>query len=204
MVSKNMKTFIEVGAADFDTLIDFNWRGIICEPHPIHFNKLFSNNKNPNIKVLDIAISDSRGKETFYGPSQEFIDYCNNNKENEWIKGISGFLRKGFENRMERIIRENNHPDSFLFKKEVQKITLDELIYTNKIRLLDFLKVDTEGHDFRILNAYNWDVRPTFIKCEHTRSDDPDIYTEKIFSLFDNKGYKYWEERGDIYAIDMQ
>ena len=33
-----MKTFIEIGAADFDTMINAdNWRGIICEPHPVFY-----------------------------------------------------------------------------------------------------------------------------------------------------------------------
>ena len=68
-----MKTFIEIGAADFDTMINAdNWRGIICEPHPVFYQRLKKKCQNPNITILETAVSDRHGEGVMYFPTEEY------------------------------------------------------------------------------------------------------------------------------------
>ena len=64
------------------------------------------------------------------------------------------------------------------------------------IQYIDFLKVDTEGHETDIFEAYDWSVHPTMIKLEHWHIDD-----RKMKHLLENQGYIVYTEERDMYAV---
>ena len=79
----------------------------------------------------------------------------------------------------------------------VQGITLDSLISVCNVSKIDFLKIDTEGHEINILNGFNFSrVRPKFIKIEHRLTDD-----QRIMERLGSEGYLSWVEENDIYAV---
>jgi len=74
----------------------------------------------------------------------------------------------------------------------VDVITLTEFIREQKIKKVDFLKIDTEGYDFFVLQGYPWKKAPQVILCEFENSK-----TEPLGYSFDDmakflisKGYK--------------
>ena len=79
---------------------------------------------------------------------------------------------------------------------DVPCTTLDHLIRQYSLDSIDYLKIDTEGHEINILDSYSWELKPTFIKLEHTHIDD-----QYVSSMLKDKGYIVYTEQRDMYAI---
>lgn len=89
--------------------------------------------------------------------------------------------------------------------------TLGQYVTENKITSIDFLKIDTEGHDIKVLlGAYNWFKMIKFIQYEHwgevnnkmiigLLQDKFDIYDVGYRNMFCmNKELVDWEERARL------
>ena len=191
-----MKTFIEIGTCDFDTNLPLiesgDWKGIMCEPAPIYFGNLkkqFEEIKNSENLILEnLAISDYNGKLDFA------VARNDHSVENSWQKGISSVVSDHHSG--ERLFDYDENKNLIAETIEVPCLTLDELIYKHKIESIDYLKIDAEGHEMNIIDAYSWDIKPTFIKLEHMHIDD--IY---MATLLQDKDYIVYTEQRDIYAI---
>jgi len=191
-----MKTFIEIGTCDFDTNLPLiesgDWKGIMCEPAPIYFGNLkkqFEEIKNSENLILEnLAISDYNGKLDFA------VARNDHSVENSWQRGISSVVSDHHSG--ERLFDYDENKNLIAETIEVPCLTLDELIHKHKIESIDYLKIDTEGHEINIVDAYSWDIKPTIIKLEHMHIDD--IY---IANLLQEQGYIVYTEQRDIYAI---
>ena len=58
------------------------------------------------------------------------------------------------------------------------------------------MKVDVEGHEMDIFEAYDWSIYPTFIKLEHFHIDDLNMRR-----ILEREGYIVYTEGRDIYAV---
>ena len=201
-----MKTFLEIGVADFDTLIPLakeGWRGIICEPHPVHVERLKKECEGLLVEIIPNAIGAGDDLE-FLSPSRQWIeeiDAGNWGEQARWIKGISSFAREGLVTALENQVSSNNlNPDLYLDRTTIPTVLLDDVLkdYTH----IDFFKCDTEGHELHILENYSWRIKPTFIKIEHRRMDGQwDRVTEPLRDLLLSKGYHLWQEHDDFYGV---
>ena len=74
----------------------------------------------------------------------------------------------------------------------VDVITLSAFIKEQKIKKVDFLKIDTEGYDYFVLQGYPWKKAPKVILCEFEDSKtEPLGYTfEDMAEFLLSKGYK--------------
>ena len=63
----------------------------------------------------------------------------------------------------------------------VDVITLTFFIREQKIKKVDFLKIDTEGHDYFVLQGFPWKMKPGVILCEFENSK-----TEPLGYSFDD------------------
>jgi len=71
-------------------------------------------------------------------------------------------------------------------KIEIQTITWNTLVETFNIKEVDYLKIDTEGHDWEILKSIDLNkIKPKIIKVEHKHSGKK---KEIMTYLFEN-GY---------------
>ena len=191
-----MKTFIEIGTCDFDTNLPLiesgDWKGIMCEPAPIYFGNLkkqFEEIKNSENLILEnLAISDYNGKLDFA------VARNDHSVENSWQRGISSVVSDHHSG--ERLFDYNENKNLIAETIEVPCLTLDELIHKHKIESIDYLKIDAEGHEMNIIDAYSWDIKPTFIILEHMHIDD--IY---MATLLQDKDYIVYTEQRYIYAI---
>ena len=188
-----MKTFIEIGTSDFDTNLEFietgGWKGVMVEPSP-PFNKIMQEKINnckfyENIALESCAISDFDG----------YLDFAVAKDIEDWRRGISTVI-------------SDNHQGSCLYTDPINKaynyeeviqvrcITLDSLIKKYNITSVDYLKVDTEGHELNIFKNYSWSVKPTFIKSEIKHIDK-----QKLKDILNAQGYRVYLEKEDLYAI---
>ncbi len=194
-----MKTFIEIGSCDFDTNADLiksgNWKGIMVEPAPRYNAQLSSLMQNidnrENLSIECLAISDYDGTIEF---TQSKDTSTGSRVDGLWRRGISSVTADNHKGERIFDLYDNSNWIDSVF--EVPCITLDTLIEKHKVQHIDYLKIDTEGHELNILDSYSWNLKPDFIKLEHAHIDD--IY---VCELLKSKGYITYTEQNDIYAL---
>jgi len=182
------KTFVEIGVCDFNTLeqlIDNGWEGHFVEPIERYASKLRDKGyKN----VSQCAISSYNGDLKMYQAKEPMVT----EDHNEWIKGISHAVEQQGTKLLE--LEPNlEYVDDII---SVPCYTLDEYFRVNNITQVDYLKLDVEGHETDIMQAYNWSVYPTFIKMEHWHINDI-----LMRELLESKGYIVTVEERDLYAV---
>ncbi len=140
----------------------FNWDGILAEPAIYWHNKL-QENRSVNIETKCVWKS-SDDELLFNEPSTRkqtasIDDFCKANKE---------------------YIKETK-------KYKVQTISLFDLLEKYQApKTIDYLSIDTEGSEYEILKAFDFDkYKFRVITCEHNFSP----IREKIYDLLMNKGY---------------
>lgn len=185
-----MKTFIEIGCADFDTLLPLaarGWRGFFVEPIARHCESLRRQARkigipDEQVEISRVAISDHNGGLTMVESVGE-----------GWAAGISHVEGEGrgsglLDNPLNAQFRGSLIPTPC--------VTLDRYIGERGISKIDFLKIDVEGHELAVLSSYSWVVKPNLIKLEHKHSD-----LAALKRILGAQGYLTYTEKEDLYAI---
>lgn len=168
---KNDGYFVEFGATngvDFSNtyLLEnkFGWKGILAEPSKFWHEKLRQN--RPSAVIEEMCVWTVSGMQLSFNETV--------NKELSTIDTFSA-LDSHHE------LRQNGK------KYTVTTISLEDLLDKNNAPLfIDYLSIDTEGSEFEILNAFNFE-KYSFgvITCEHNFTPT----REKIYKLLISKGY---------------
>lgn len=165
--------FVEVGAYDgvesSNTYIlekSFGWDGICIECNPKFYSKLVTSR---SCKLFDCAVYNENDK------VMEFFD----------SGGYAG------------LVETNNH--SHILNDPIIKVktkTLTTILEeANAPSFIEYLSLDTEGSEFEILNAHDFDkFKFGFICVEHNRIEKN---RSKIRDLLLSKGYIFKGENGD-------
>jgi len=175
--------FVEIGTNNFDTLIQLatNERGISIEPLKFYLDELPD---KPNVTKLNCAISDKSDKGTVYYVDREKIKKYN---LPSWAQGCCSFNKPHVT--VSNMFKNLGLDDNEFSKYETEVITPKELIDRYDITEIDFLKVDTEGHDCQIINEFVNHIIPKKIKFETnvlTQSKEICQVLRRLISL----GYK--------------
>ena len=139
---KDLQVIFDVGArTDTDYLeIWPNSKHHLFEPNPEFFKELEEKVKDkPNVFANNFGLGDKNETRGYYHPLQSFLG-------------------------------NGNAPDNAKaeFSTMLPIITLGKYVTENKIKQIDFLKIDTEGHDLYVLiGAYNWRNTIKYIQYEH-------------------------------------
>jgi FkbM family methyltransferase len=159
--------FIEFGATDGVDLSNtylledkYSWSGILAEPALIWHEKLRVNRKC----VVDFHAISSR--------SGELLDFFEAEDARFSVFGKIGFAQKSIKCTRSYSVRTK---------------TLFDLIEENNLpNVIDYISIDTEGSEFDILNAFNFDEYSfRVMTVEHSNTTEQD----KIFKLLTSKGY---------------
>ena len=178
------KVFVEIGVCDFDTLqpLERNgWKGYYVEPVKEYADKLRCEPLTGD--VTQCAISSHDGMIEFY---------VSRSDQEEWVKGISHAVKQ----RGTKLLEIGNNRKLVSRKITVPCYTLQSFCKMKDIQYIDFLKVDTEGHETDIFEAYDWSVHPTMIKLEHFHIDDLNMKR-----ILEKEGYIVYTEGRDMYAV---
>lgn len=185
-----MRTFIEIGCADFDTLLPLaarGWRGFFVEPIAKHCESLRQQARkvgipDEQIEICELAVSDHNGGLTMVESVGD-----------GWASGISHVEGEGrgsglLDNPLNAQFRGKLIP--------IPCLTLDRFISERELQSIDFLKIDVEGHELAILSAYSWKIKPKLVKIEHKHSD-----LDALKRILGREGYLTYTEKEDLYAI---
>ena len=167
--------FVEFGACDglhlSNTVLlekEYNWKGILSEPVKC-FQQDLRTNRN--------CIIDNRAVYNKSGIQIEFRELSDH-------KDLSGIVET-FLN--DNHVKKRNNPlnDNYL----VETVSLTDLLdYYNAPTDIDFISVDTEGSEFEILSAFNFDrYKVKIFTVEHNYIDDK---RNKIYNLLTTKNYE--------------
>jgi FkbM family methyltransferase len=137
--------FLEIGTSNFDSLLekaDDNVIGISVEPIKYYLDTLPN---KPNILKVATAITSNKKSEKiniYYIPE----NVIKNNNLYWWLKGC---------NRVNEYhpLHIQYNLQKFVNIEEVPLINIDDFLLNYKIKGIDYLKIDTEGHDVIILDG---------------------------------------------------
>lgn len=168
--------FVDIGAHDGITGSntyffekELNWDGVCIEPNNSIYKHLI---QNRSVKSFNFGISDTNGK-------KEFINITHGYHQ------MSSF-KSTFEHFDNKKILDNS-------KYSIENITtknINSFFYEEKIDKVDFLSIDTEGHEEIILKELNFDLIKINVICVENNSSN--LKLDKIlkskFSFFDYVG----------------
>jgi len=180
-----VKTFVEIGAAGFDTCLPLaksGWKGISIEPVPYLFERTKKQYQGLDVDVRNFAVSDSNGT----------VEMAVARDDGDWLTGCSHVISSNHIG-----YKLSDDPDrryDFEEKITVPCVTLSYVM--SFVNHVDFLKIDAEGHELNILMGYSFILKPRFIKIEHKHVDDT-----LLCSKLKENGYLVWTEKDDIYGL---
>jgi FkbM family methyltransferase len=156
--NKQNGVYIELGA--FDGIVYSNtkffeeslhWTGILIEPHPIIYNRLVENRPH-NVLCNDLVSCHKDPLEFRY-----FVDY---------YAPCSGVESTLSQHHMD-VYFNNEHYRSLQQDKIVIKPkTLTEIIQSTSITHIDFLSLDVEGHEYEVLQSWDFSIPIDIILIE--------------------------------------
>lgn len=185
--------FIEIGTSNFHALImdcSDDTVGLSIEPLQKYLDDLPN---KPNVTKVAAAISDQDGEIDIYN-----IPLVNIHKHNlpKWVKGTNS-VSKPHEYARQQLGEELY--DSIVSIDKVPTMSWETLISKYNIRSVDYLKIDTEGHDHVILKSYfeECDKNPKLfankILFEYNETSDK-VVLDSIISTLTNYEVEYLEQ----------
>jgi FkbM family methyltransferase len=180
-----MKTFIEIGTCDFDTLrplCDKGWRGVMVEAWCPYLQNIPD---HENLTKVCVAVGPENGTAKFWKVKDDVLE----NSARDY-RGM-GTIRNN------SVLETNSYYEDKVEWYDVNVATFDTIMSKFGITEIDYLKLDTEGMDFKILKTIDYekyDIK--VIKCE-TKF----VFKEELFSFLDEKGYHIESFPNDIIAI---
>lgn len=191
--------FIEIGTSCFDTLIEKSSDvkvGISIEPIKYYYDKL-PNKKN--VIKLNKGISDQNGFLKFFYVPTEVLNYYS---LPQWLSGCNS-INKPHPSLIEECIKIHIDHERIVYCVEVDTITVDTLIKNYNVSYIDFLKIDTEGHDIIIIDQFikliiNSGLKVDKIEFETnslSSRDDQQVAIDKLIFL----GYELLKSGGESF-----
>lgn len=165
----NKFDYVEIGTSDFDTLLEslpHSYRGLSIEPMKYYLDRL------PNLAnntKLNLAISNQdKNIDIYYVDPTDIKKY----ELPDWIKGCNS-IGKPHSSVIKYL--EDNYLTHIYKRDNITCLSFQSLIKKYNITEIDYLKIDTEGHDFTIIrNLLSTNIRPKKIRFEANS-----LYTEK-------------------------
>ena len=193
--------FIEIGSSNYDTCLEHatpDETGLTVEPMIEHLNAL--PNKN-NVTKVNVGIGDAEGELDIYYFSDENIKKYN---LGHWFYGCNMIGKPHPLHFLE--IQMKGLPLSIIECRKVPIITLEMLFQSYNVTELDYLKIDTEGYDTKIMNMYinyiklNPITKAKKIQFESGRWCDQ-IEVQRIIEECKNLGYTCTQTGEDTVLI---
>lgn len=163
--------YVEFGATDGIAIsntylleTEFGWKGILVEPCKVWHRELFENRRGSIIETKCV-----------WRNSSQKLEFCETNElELSTINSFKSSDNHGYQRAKGKVY-------------EVETISLLDLLQKhNAPEYIDFLSIDTEGSEFEILKAFDFDkYKFAVIACEHNFTAN----RERIFELLESNGY---------------
>jgi FkbM family methyltransferase len=193
----SMRKYIELGALDgvhaSNTKLledNYGWSGVLIEPNPFSFERLRIN--RPNNILFNNVISNIDSPLTF-----EYYQRVN-------LAGVSS-IKQNRPHRLNQKWFVSSDDDPWMRDKisselksiEVSPLSLSSVVLDSGIKYFGFMSLDVEGHEYNVLQSYDWSVPILFILVEN----NGDKRVDDILRLH---GYRFVESvaHNSLYTID--
>jgi FkbM family methyltransferase len=172
--------YLEMGAMngiDYSNTFFFeyylNWTGILVEPHPFNFSNLQKN--RPNNILYNNLVSNEKEQQLFM-----YYDKFD-------LSAVSGVVNTLPEKNI-KIYFEQDHPwqnhlrETSLQKQYISPVTLTTIVNDSKVDHIDLFSLDVEGHEYKVLQSYDFSIPINVFLIENNCKRDVD-------KLLSDKGY---------------
>ena len=137
---------------------------LLVEPVPYNYEILEKEYEfDSNIFICKNGIIDTAKKDNFYFVKKNSISKLGKH----WASGIGSFDKNHLINhKNKRFTIEDNDVE----KIEIEFITFDDLINKYSIKMIDKLKIDIEGAEFKVMNSIDYNkikINQIFFECKH-------------------------------------
>jgi FkbM family methyltransferase len=169
--------YVDIGAHDGlscsnSAYMEFllGWDGICIEPHPELFSLL---EESRSCKLYNCCISDV----------DEFMDFVVISGDGDALSGILSNMDDEHKKRyQEHVVKFGG---GFEVKKIMSK-TLNSILDENSVSKIDYLSIDTEGSEYKIITSIDYDrFDITVISAENNTGDS------SVRDFLESKGYEY-------------
>ena len=179
--------FIEIGTSDFNTLVPLaqvGWKGIFVEPLEELLDNLerFEGCIYENCAVLDEMTTMNLH---FYD-----LDWVPQSNQH-WTRGVGSLSETNHFN-LNPQFKEHER------NRDVPVVTLDHLIEKHNVKRIDYLKIDIEGLDYKILDNYSWNIKPKLLKVEYIHWNTHGVDYHQYVKLLEGMGYVVVVGKEDI------
>lgn len=123
------------------------------------------------------------------------VDQNKRNKYPDWVKGIASFNKKHLT-KFDFIVEDD------IIEEIVDGDRLDAILEEHKLEYIDFLQINTEGYDYKVLAMFDFQkFHPLMVKLEFVNLSKE----EKIKSrnLLLKNGYTLFQHGLDLIGIDI-
>jgi FkbM family methyltransferase len=207
----------------------------------ISFDNIYKKNLNSNIIIFDVGANTGQSIKRFSlifnncvihsfepitrcfdqmvkdFPEKKFIknNYALSDKNTNKIFFINKHSVTSSFNRINKNYDDNNEKNKIKNSIKVKTLTLDAYINFNKIKKIDILKIDTQGHELNVLKGSKKSLKKNMINFIEVEIILCDYYINKIklyeidhimnknnFELVDIQGHSY-SKKNQINWFDM-
>lgn len=188
---------VQIGANDgaagdplFHAFSRTRWSGLLVEPVPHLYEALAAHYRDrPAVQVERAAVSTHDGEAALFrlrrvpGTTPEWFDQLATLNREVLLKHRSAIPEM----------------ESLLSEERVRTVRLDTLLARHNVSRIDLLVIDTEGHDYEILRALDFNrFRPVLLMFEHQHLSASD--KAGAVALLEDHGY-CWRETPEGDAI---
>lgn len=182
-----MKTFVEIGTSSFNTLrhlCDKGWKGVMVEPIETALNKIPDHD---NLIKVSGAVDKDFNIRTLTKLKDKFWDDPNIDRD---YLGMASLQPNN-------ILSQDNFYQDMIEEIEIGCVTFEFLMEQLGITEVDYLKIDTEGLDYDILNSIDFNkFNIKAIRAEHQHVD-----MSLLVDLLEENNYLVDILENDIIAI---
>ncbi len=180
-------TFLQIGAYDgsvgdevLNLIERYPVRGVLVEPQPTAFARLQQLHQHrDNLLFVNSAIDCVRGTRNFYVAKEGDVEFASFDRNH--------LLRHGLA-------------DHEIVSKEIDCLTIDDVLRQSNIDSVDFLQIDAEGYDYEILKSIDFTrIRPHILRFEYRHFSQHDI--DECLKMLATHGYRFLTEQLDLIGI---
>lgn len=195
--------FVKVGANDGVTgdpcgdlfLTHTNWTGLLIEPVPYLVEKLQRIYGDRSRFTIDpVAVGSAPGIAQFYYVSEEAKRLHPDLPD--WYDQLGSFQRQ-------HIINHVRSLEPFIRVMGVSVEPLQNILLRHCLTHIDFLHIDTEGHDLQVLQSVNLStLAPLAVWVEHKHLSPAD--RSAMQALLESQGYDVGQAQDDFFAVHRE
>lgn len=191
--NKKDGVFIELGGLDgirhSNTFLlekKYNWSGLIIEPSPSLYKEL---KINRNVHTENILVGDKK---------QENVEFLYIEDKTKCI-GLQGVVENYNSKHFNRAMKELNNKSYNIIK--LNMVTLQELCNKYNICKVDYLSLDVEGSELKVLEGIDFsklDIKLIGVEINYKEDES------KIYNILNKNGYTFLKNCGDYFFIKME